>query len=419
MKLRWIVLTIGVVLLVGSLLSYLILATKVDSEADMVMVNEIAKTFESRQGHVAPDDFHTIEQPFTIIDERENIIFETSPDHFTSLHDAIKNRSTIIDLHIEGAYAGKLILPSDINQSMQRMKENLAVIIIATFSIITVLCMIYAIFLNRTVFKPFRQLQRFAQYVARGDLDIPLHMSKNNPFGAFTESFDLMREQLAAARQSEYEANRSKKELVATLSHDIKTPVASIKAVTELMLVRASDSKAIHQLNMIQAKAEQIHLLVTDMFHATLEELEELKVMVTEEVSDVISGMIDSVNYDGKISCAKVPSCIIAVDTTRLQQVLDNIISNAYKYAGTSIHIASQIRDGYLEIHVMDYGSGVLGEELPLVCNKFYRGSNVEGHIGSGLGLYISKYFMQKMEGDIACFNRLDGFTVVLRIKLA
>ena len=90
-----------------------------------------------------------------------------------------------------------------------------------------------------TVFKPFKKLQSFAVNVARGNLDIPLKMDKNNPFGAFTESFDIMREELAAARQSEYAANRSKKELVASLSHDIKTPVASIKAVSELMLMRA------------------------------------------------------------------------------------------------------------------------------------------------------------------------------------
>lgn len=102
-------------------------------------------------------------------------------------------------------------------------------------------------------------------------MEVPLNMNKNNPFGVFTESFDIMREQLAAARKSEYEANRSKKELVASLSHDIKTPVASIKAVSELMLLRAMDAKDIRQLNMINAKAEQIDLMITDMFHATLE----------------------------------------------------------------------------------------------------------------------------------------------------
>lgn len=419
MKMRWIALTILLMCLLGGLTSFSILGMKVNTDVDMVMVNEIVKTFESWEGHIAQGDFHTIQQPFIIIDKTGKLQFETSPGLFTSLHTAIKQRSAIIDLSLQGAYAGKLIIPNNTNQIVQLTKERLVGVIASTFVVLTLLCIAYAVFLNKSVFQPFRQMQRFAKHVANGDLDIPLKMNKNNPFGAFTESFDIMREQLAAARQSEYEANRSKKELVASLSHDIKTPVASIKALTELMLVRASDDKVIHQLNMIHTKAEQIHLLVTDMFHATLEELEELKVTVTEELSDVISGMISNVNYDDKISCTAIPSCIILADVTRLQQVLDNIISNAYKYANTSIQVASQIREGYLEIHVMDYGPGINNYEIPLVFNKFFRGSNAEGQLGSGLGLYISQYFMQKMQGDLECFNRTDGFTVVIRIKLA
>ncbi|CAK4840667.1 unnamed protein product [Aphanomyces euteiches] len=244
-------------------------------------------------------------------------------------------------------------------------------------------------------------------------------MDKNNPFGAFTESFDIMREELAAARQSEYEANRSKKELVASLSHDIKTPVASIKAVSELMLIRADDNKVIKQLNTIFSKAEQINLLVTDMFHATLEELQELKVTVTEELSSILNGMIANVNYDDQISCDPIPECIILADVTRLQQVLDNVLSNSYKYAGTAVTIASHVTHTHLELRIMDYGNGVAEEELPLLFNKFYRGNNAEGQGGTGLGLYISKYLMQKMLGDIECHNRNGGFTVILKIKLA
>ena len=167
-------------------------------------------------------------------------------------------------------------------------------------------------------------------------LDIPLNMDKNNYFGAFTESFDLLREELSAARQREYESNRSKKELVATLSHDIKTPVASIKAVSELMLMQAKDEKVIKQVNTIYSKAEQINLLVTDMFHATLEELQQLKLTVTEESSEVLVDMIENVNYDHQIVYDSIPPCIILTDPVRMQQVIDNIISNSYKYAGTN-----------------------------------------------------------------------------------
>ncbi|WP_213652812.1 HAMP domain-containing sensor histidine kinase [Paenibacillus sp. J23TS9] len=419
MRMKWMFLTILIVFMTGMILSLLVINTKVNTDVDVVAVNEVVKITESRWGNMKPEDYHATQLQFVVLDNNGTILYQTAEGLSTTLNDAMKNRDTVTDIMIDDRLAGKMIIHNDYQAIIEQSRSRLVSVMMTTFVAITALCIFYILFLNHRVFKPFKKLQNFAVNVARGNLDIPLKMDKNNPFGAFTESFDIMREELAAARQSEYAANRSKKELVAGLSHDIKTPVASIKAVSELMLIRASDDKVIKQLNMIYSKAEQINLLVTDMFHATLEELQELKVTVSEELSEVLSGIIANVNYDDQISCDPIPACMIVTDVTRLQQVFDNILSNSYKYAGTSVKITSQINDAYLELHIMDYGQGVDEDELPLLFNKFYRGQNVVGQSGTGLGLFISKYFMQKMLGDMECHNRDDGFTVILRIKLA
>lgn len=418
MRAKWMILTTLVVLLAGMTLSVFVMNTSVQTDADPVAVNEIVKITENRWGHLRAEDYGQVTRQFTVLDNQGNILYQTGEGLSATLNDAIKNRDAVADIIVDGTLTGKVMVHNDFPNIVKHTKQRLMLVIMTTFLVLTLLCALYALFLNRTMIKPFRKLQSFAVHVAKGNLDIPLNMDANNPFGAFTESFDIMREELAAARQSEYEANRSKKELVATLSHDIKTPVASIKAVSELMLLRASDDKAIKQLNTIYSKAEQINLLVTDMFHATLEELRELKVAVAEEPSGILHGMISQVNYDDRIRCSPIPECLVFTDSTRLQQVLDNILSNSYKYAGTAINITSYLTRTHLELHIMDYGNGVDEEELPLLFNKFYRGNNAEGRGGSGLGLYISKYFMQKMMGDIECHNRNDGFTVVLKIKL-
>jgi signal transduction histidine kinase len=262
-------------------------------------------------------------------------------------------------------------------------------------------------------------MQRFARHIALGELDIPLEMDRNHMFGAFTESFDMMREELAAARHSEYLANKSKKELVASLSHDIKTPVSSIKAITELMLLSAGDDKITRQLNTLYSKADQIDHLVTDMFHATMEELDELQVNITEEHSRLLAALIENANYYERITAAPIPECLITADLLRLQQVVDNVVNNSCKYAGTAIDIEFEIIEGFLEVQFNDYGPGVPGDELPLLFNKFYRGSRAMNQSGSGLGLYISRYMLRKMHGDMVCFNRKDGFTVKLIIPLA
>lgn len=280
-------------------------------------------------------------------------------------------------------------------------------------------CLIYAVYIDRSIFRPFRKLQAFARHVAEGKLDMPLEMEKGNGFGAFAESFDLMREELAKARENERLANQSKKELVASLSHDIKTPVASIKAVSEVMILNSVIEDDISQLEVINAKADQINTLITNMFSATLEELQELTVRVTEESSVLLGDLIKNVDYNNRATISPIPECIVLIDMLRLLQVIDNIISNSYKYAGTSIGVLVNIKGQYLEIEFKDYGRGVSPEEIPLLFNKFYRARNSVGKSGTGLGLYISQYLMDKMSGDIICRNIDGGFVVILRLHIA
>ena len=272
---------------------------------------------------------------------------------------------------------------------------------------------------EQKLFQPFRKLQSFAKQVATGNLDVPLEMDKDNLFGAFTESFDLMREELRIAKENEYLANQSKKELVASLSHDIKTPVASIQSAMDLMILKVEDENDRKRINAVNVKLEQINTLITDMFHATLEELQVLKVTPVEIPSTEVVELIYQADYEDRVAPFQIPSCLVLADPMRLQQAFDNIISNSYKYANTDIYINALIEDGHLVIGVRDFGTGVPEEELPLLFNKFYRAKNTEKSAGYGLGLYLAKYFMEHMYGDITCENQEDGFTVKLKLKLA
>lgn len=410
-----------VVFAIGITFSIIIINNKDIPKVDLVAINDVVKTVEKNWGQVSEETFYNsdIKQPFSIIDHLENVIYQTPGNHFNNIYEAIENRDTFIDLKQNNEIVGKIIIRNNEQELMDQMKRELVISVSFIFGLLAIFSIFYLYYINRTLLKPFQQLQYFAVNVARGNLEMPLKMNENNYFGAFTESFDLLRDELDASRQREYESNRSKKELVATLSHDIKTPVASIKAVSELMLMQVKDDKVIKQVNTIYSKADQIDLLVTDMFHATLEELQQLKLTVSEESSEVLVDMIENVNYDHQIVYDSIPHCIILTDPLRMQQVLDNIISNSYKYAGTKVTIKSEIKHGYLELYIIDFGSGIEEEELPLLFNKYYRGKNVGGKNGSGLGLYISKYFMENMYGQISCYNGKDGFTVVLKIMLA
>jgi len=252
-----------------------------------------------------------------------------------------------------------------------------------------------------------------------GNLDVPLEMDRHSSFGAFSESFDIMREELKKARENEYAADRSKKELVASLSHDIKTPVASIKAATELMLVSVKDEKERTQLERIASKAEQINTLITNMFHSTLEELQALSVTVAEVHSTALPRLIENADHKSRVKPFSIPGCIVLTDTVRLQQVFDNVISNSYKYADTDISIYADFDGPFLAIVVEDQGPGAPEDELPLLTNKFYRGNNAAEKSGYGLGLHISKTLLEDMSGDLSCENRQHGFAVRIRLRFA
>lgn len=391
---------------------------------DVVAVNDITQSLAEHWSSLDPSELpgQPYKLDYVVLDKHGDFILATRRGLNESIDSAIHNRDTIVDIaQNDGTVLGKLIIYNNSRELWENYRDKVLIFLGAIVIFITLFCAVYAIYIDRSIYRPFRKLQAFARHVAEGKLDMPLEMEKRNGFGAFTESFDLMREELAKARENERLANQSKKELVASLSHDIKTPVASIKAVSEVMMMKSANEADKRQLEVINSKADQINALITNMFNATLEELQELNVTVTEESSTALSDLVRNVDYNNRAALSSIiPECIVLVDPLRLMQVVDNIISNSYKYANTSISVSSSIQGQYLEIEFRDYGQGVSTEELPLLCNKFYRAKNAVGKSGTGLGLYISKYLMSKMSGSMECRN-IDGggFAVILRLLIA
>ena len=278
---------------------------------------------------------------------------------------------------------------------------------------------VFILVLSFTVFPASAEQSKAEQYLASGDLDKPLKMDKENMFGAFTESFDIMREELALAKERELQANISKKELIAQLSHDLKTPVASIKAMSEVLSVKEDRKELRGKIVAIGDKADQIDRLVSDLFTSTLEELDKLEIVTSDMESTMIERIIRGADYKGLIKELYIVECMVQCDKIRLNQVISNIIYNSYKYANTSIYVDSHIENDTLTVSISDKGGGVPNEELALITEKYKRGTNAIGMQGAGLGLYISKELMENMQGSLEVANVDGGFQVSLGFKLA
>jgi len=381
---------------------------------DIVLVNDIVQITSQNWSNMLAEEMFPEGIDFVVLTDSQQLRFATNEGLNETTHAAMTNRDTLVNVFVGEERVGYVIFYNPHESLIAGETVVTRVGVSGVLIIFALFCAGYLLYLNKNVVKPFKDLEFFAQQVARGDLSVSLEMDKHQIFGAFTESFDLMREELHRARVAEAQANLSKKELIAQISHDIKTPVASIKAVAELMDLLTEDEELKEKLGVINGKANQISTLITDMFHATLEELQALPVTNVALSSEQLPVLLNRVDYQQHLMPFSIPDALIIGDLQRIEQVFDNVITNAYKYAKTDIQVISVVKEGYLMMEFLDFGTGVPDKELHLILQKFYRGNGVGNQIGYGLGLYISKSLMVQMGGDLEVFNHDDGFGVRL-----
>lgn len=416
-------------------ISYLYFLQEKHNTVDIIKINDVVKSVEE----MIREKGQIIEKSGNRNGMVYNLIWKEDYNYEATINESVQKHRIILDLKNQEENIGKIIFTN--YDAEQKQKEKHLFIFLCIFvGLVWSIVMIVVILLHIHIIKPFQTMQQFARKVAKGDLDVPLNMQKDNYFGAFTESFDLMREELKKSRQAQYDVNQSKKELVAELSHDIKTPISTIKAICELMQAKLAGNLTIEEksgkeneitkllafqedkLSIIYNKADRIDQLVSNMFHATLEELEMLKIEPRETESLIIQTILQEMNHYNKIHLKKnLPTCLIYCDSLRLSQVIENIISNSYKYADTDVDIQFEVnKDEKLFImKIKDYGSGVAMEDMPLLTQKYYRGKSdkVKNISGSGLGMYLAKIFMEGMKGTLHYYNE-EGFVVEIGIRL-
>ena len=387
-----------------------------DLEMDPVKVNECMYSVTENFGNTEAYDRSL---DYVVIDTEGNVLFKTREGLSESVNAAIRDRGLILDLVRDGQPAGKVIFYYGMRDQIAAFKRMLLTGLIVISILQVVLLVLWYIYYRRTILRPFKDLNQFAERVAQGNLDLPLPMDKGHVFGAFSESFDLMRAELKKARAAEKKASDDKKEMVAKLSHDIKTPVASIKSTSEIGLEVTKEERTRKMFGVINDKTDQIKVLVDNLFNSSVQDITEIAVNPGMQPSSVLLGLIERADYLNRAKAFEIPTCNVFADKLRLQQVFDNIFMNSYKYADTKIEVKAQIAGDYLVIRFRDHGPGVPEEELPLLTEKYRRGSNATDQDGAGLGLYLTEYFLEKMDGQLGLKNAEPGLEVSVYLRLS
>lgn len=314
-----------------------------------------------------------------------------------------------------------------INQEA-RIEKNVLVAMNIALAAISVLIIGILIFIRFKLIKPFNSMVDVPFELSKGNLTVPLKENKSRYFGQFIWGMDLLRENIEEQKIKELELQKEKKTLVLSISHDVKTPLSAIKLYSKALSKNLySDSEKQKEIaENINEKADEIESFISQIIKASSEDFLQFEV---ENHEFYLSQLFDSTikYYNEKLELLHIDfkvleheNCLIKGDFNRSIEVLQNIIENAVKYGdGHAIKIGVADEENCKLITITNSGCNLSANELPHIFDSFWRGSNVGNNGGSGLGLYICRQLMLKMDGEIFADKDGDNLNVTVVFQRA
>lgn len=287
---------------------------------------------------------------------------------------------------------------------------------------------IVLVYVYNKVLKPFWDMSNLSYELAKGNLSMPVKEEKSKLFGRFLWGMDMLREKLEDNKEKELEFQKERKTLILSLSHDIKTPLSSIELYSKALSEDLYDTqeRKDEALQGIVRNVNEIKGYMNEIVTASREDFLNLEVSMGEYyISEVIK--VTESYYKDKLSVIhtgfqvdEISECLVKGDKNRMIEVLQNVMENAIKYGdGKRIRISFGEEEDCKLIHIENTGCNLKKEEFPNLFDSFYRGSNSTGMKGSGLGLYICKTLMRKMDGEIFARMNEDVFCVTIVVRKA
>jgi len=268
--------------------------------------------------------------------------------------------------------------------------------------------------------RPLRHLTEATEHVTRTrDLTRRIEPAGEDEIGRLASSFNAMLDALERSMQALDDSVHAQRQLVADASHELRTPVTSLRTNIEILQQRSQEIDAAEQRRLLADVVEQIEeltLLMDDLIELARGEEPRAD---SEEVrlDQLVGDVAERARRNGAGSCIELqlePTLLSGVPA-RLERAVANLIDNALKYGGPNAPVQVQLRDG--ELTVRDHGPGISDEDLPHVFDRFYRGADARGQPGSGLGLAIVRQVAAQQGGDVSAEPAPGGGTL-MRLRL-
>lgn len=338
-----------------------------------------------------------------------------------------RERSAAIVLHdSQGAVAGYLLAEGGSSpEAEQQLLQGLVQAGWIAAGIAGLLALLLAFLLSYRLIKPVRDLTLAASRMAGGDLSQRVDVRTKDELGTLGQSFNHMAASLDLAEQN-------RRAMTADIAHELRTPIAIQRAHLEALQDGIYPLTA-ENLQPVLEQTELLTRLVEDLRTLALADAGELKLeRAPVDLEGLTRRVVERFQPDAENrkvqltleTSEQTRAGSANVDAGRIEQILNNLISNALRHtpSGGIVLVRMQRNDGWVEIQVVDTGSGIPQEALPRLFERFFRAdkSRSRGEGGTGLGLAIARQLALAHGGDLSAANRPEGGAVFsLRLPVA
>ena len=247
--------------------------------------------------------------------------------------------------------------------------------------------------------KPLRQLSGAARQVAQGDYAVQVETNRRDELGDLAQEFNHMAKEVQHAAQMQ-------RDLLANVSHDLRTPLTLIKGYAETVrdLTGSDDAKRTEQCNIIVDETNRLSTLVNSVMELSkVQSGAERPNLVDFDMSDLcfeVAGRYDALcdKNHWQLDLQTNEPCPVSADPAMMERVMHNLLGNAFHHIGADgvVVLRAIPQEKGCRIEIEDHGPGIPPEDLPYIFDRYYRARQDSGRTGTGLGLSITKAILQQ-----------------------
>jgi signal transduction histidine kinase len=311
---------------------------------------------------------------------------------------------------------GAVFIITPLTNSLPEIKQ-----IITQLMALMIICLVTAaLFLTfwiyRSLISPIHKLQVATREISQGNLDFVIDAEEHDEIGQLCEDFEEMRQRMKQSNEEKLRYDLESKELISNISHDLKTPITSIKGYVEGIMdgVASSPEKLDKYIRTIYNKANDMDRLINELTFYTKIDTNRIPYNFMQiNLADYFEDCVEELRMDLEAKQMHLDykneadsDVVVIADAEQLKRVINNIVGNSVKYMDKAIGIIrihiSDLGD-FVQIDIADNGAGIPAKDLPRIFERFYRTdasrNSVKG--GSGIGLSIVRKIIEDHNGRI------------------